>query len=83
MFGEDFVEVFNRLNWKIDPQNSGTAIFSQAFTGLQIVVNVADGKNPQANALLQALKEIGISAGGGVNPEIPIGTFEIRIGVKE
>jgi hypothetical protein len=83
MLGKDFIEVFDKIKWEVTAHNSGTVFPDQQFAGVIIAIHSGDVDVPQAGALQKALEKIGIRAKGSVNPAVPAGTFELRIGVKE
>jgi hypothetical protein len=83
IYGQDFIDVFKRLGWAEGAGNWGTESLLMHVVGVHLIVHSAASRPQGAGELQQALESIGIKAPGDVDPNIPEGTFEIRIGSKE
>ncbi len=82
-YEEDFKDVFQRLGWRVDPENIAMAGFATDFTGIFIVVHSQDTVVLQARPVQQAFGAVGVVLAGLFDPRVPQNTFEIRIGRKK
>jgi hypothetical protein len=88
-FAGDFVSVLRKAGWNV---GEGDGINQAVYTGgpdygVQVTLNEAEaraGRYPTgAEALIRALIAIGLTKGGFMNPGVPVGKIELRIGPNE
>ena len=79
-YRDQFAEIFQRAGWKVNPPPF--RLPAHDVQGLKILVADLSKAPPAAIILQQALKEVGITADGGIDAGLTPATFELYVGFK-
>lgn len=88
-FANDFIEVFHAAHWVIDPQSPSQAIYDKIPIGLEPTINQEEAEaqriTPGYVTLLLTLVRLELmpSQTAFMNPKVPKGLIEMRIGIRQ
>jgi hypothetical protein len=82
-YAQDFMDLFQSIGWSVPGENIQRALYSGEFSGLMVSVHNANSVPIQAEALVNALNNLGLKTATSIDESLPPGSFALKVGTKD
>lgn len=81
-YAKNFFDIFKSAGWNVADQYLSSQSIDNPIEGVFVNIKSLEYEHDAANLLLNTLKEYGIPAKGGINPNLPPGSIQLYVGSK-